>query len=87
MPIEKHQEINYNPWAVCITAGCGWSHPCNRNTRDRAKRHVKDHGHHVEINQENVAHWAPTGYDFKNADKTDEEIAAIDLDKVKWEFA
>jgi len=65
---EKQVEIQFNPYAECLTSGCNWEHPESSQTRETAKRHASVRNHKVRIVQETVGVWCTKDYD-----KTDEE--------------
>lgn len=78
MALSKVRGYSFHPWAVCITTGCPWEMNSSGATRDLAKQHARNRGHHVQIVQETHDHWAPDGYDFGAQDKTDEEMDVLD---------
>jgi hypothetical protein len=69
---QRVAEVQWSPYAECLTKDCGWAIPMQRNARNLAKDHAKYKNHKTRIIQETVAVYCRNDYDKSN-DKDEED--------------
>lgn len=67
---QRRAEVQWSPFAECLTRDCSWETPQRRDARQLAKDHAKFNNHKTRIVQETVAVYCRDDYDAAN-DKDD----------------
>lgn len=67
---QRQAEVQWSPYATCLTKGCVWEIPMMRNARDLAKDHARYNNHKTRVVQETVAVYCRNDYD-QNKDEED----------------